>query len=78
MELYANRSGKSGIKGFETGADYIKIWFTSFSEPYLYTYQKPGKRKVERMKKLALLGKGLSTYISQYVKKDYWRKESYH
>jgi hypothetical protein len=38
---------------------------------YLYTYESAGKRVIEKMKKLATTGKGLSTYISQTVKDNF-------
>ena len=74
MVRYANKSGESGVSAYEIGLDSIKVWFVNRSRPYLYNYLRPGKRKVERMKKLALKGEGLSTYISQYIKNDYWEE----
>jgi len=38
---------------------------------YLYTHRKPGKYHVEQMKALAVKGKGLKTYINQYVRNNY-------
>lgn len=67
MKQYRNLSGKSGIKAYETGEDFIKIKFIT-GEMYLYTYSSAGKKIIEKMKLFASEGKGLSTYISQTVK----------
>jgi hypothetical protein len=72
MKKYLNKSGKSGVRFYETGKDYIKILFVKESKSYLYNYVKPGKTHVEKMKKLAEEGLGLSTYISQHVKENYF------
>ncbi|HVD96947.1 MAG TPA: hypothetical protein VNB90_02005 [Cytophagaceae bacterium] len=72
MKKYPNRSGVSGVRGYETGKDYIRVWFQYALKPYVYNYEKPGKEKVERMKKLAASGEGLSTFISRYVKDEYY------
>lgn len=67
MKKYKNLSGKSGVLAYEPGTDYIKIKFTDGSV-YLYTYKSAGKNLIEKMKQLAIEGKGLSTYISRVVK----------
>ena len=41
------------------------------SDIYLYGPQHPGPRHVERMKELAIVGRGLSSYISRVVHNDY-------
>jgi hypothetical protein len=38
---------------------------------YKYTYASAGKENVEKMKVLAIEGKGLSTFIQQHVKDMY-------
>lgn len=73
MTKYKNLSGKSGVNSYETGDDYIAIQFVG-GGTYLYTYDKPGATSVEKMKTLALKGKGLSTYISRNVKDRYEAK----
>jgi hypothetical protein len=67
MTRYPNIQGQSGVIAYEITADSIRIRFRSGDE-YLYTYTRPGKVDVERMKTLARQGHGLSTYISQVVK----------
>lgn len=75
MTRYRNRGGNSGVKSFEIGDTFIKITLSS-GETYVYDYSSPGKNHVEKMKILALAGKGLSTYISRYVKESYSEKIS--
>lgn len=71
MERYKNLSRKSGISSFECGADYITVCFTGTGKTYTYSYRKAGSIHVEAMKRLAVEGRGLATYISRYVKDLY-------
>lgn len=73
MKRYRNLEGHSGVTGYEAGHDYIKVQF-GHEAIYLYTYASTGKRMIKRMKQLAEAGKGLSTYISRYVRNKYERK----
>lgn len=70
LHRYQNRGRNSGVTAYEIGDDYIKVEFAE-GPLYLYTYNIPGVRKVEQMKKLALQGRGLSTFISQNVRDQY-------
>jgi hypothetical protein len=70
MKKYLGKSGNSGVMGYETAEDRITVQFRN-SNVYTYTYRSAGKRHVEKMKLLALSGKGLSGYISQYVREKY-------
>jgi hypothetical protein len=65
MEPYGNLSGDSGVQSFEIGPDFITVRFHD-RPPYLYTYETAGRDNVERMKRLARAGRGLSTFISQH------------
>jgi hypothetical protein len=68
MTLYSNRSGTSGIYAYETGEDFIKIRFvTDHENIYLYNEKLNGKKHIDRMKKLARQGSGLSTYIARHT-----------
>ena len=60
MELYGNFR-VSGVTHYEFGEDYINLKFKGKSRIYKYyvSYQ------VKVMKKLALLGKGLTIYVNQ-------------
>lgn len=73
MDRYANRSRDSGVKAYSLGDDYIIVRFVG-GDTYCYTYHSAGKRHIEAMKKLALAGKGLSTYISQNIRDNYEKR----
>lgn len=70
MQLYENRGDNSNIRAFEIGKDYIDVQFNG-GKIYRYSYNSAGKDKIENMKKLALQGCGLNSYIMRYAKKDY-------
>jgi hypothetical protein len=73
MERYKNLSGDSNIIGFEIGSDSITIKFKP-NDIYIYTYQSAGMNNIEQMKKLAINGRGLNSYIMKFVKKKYSSK----
>jgi hypothetical protein len=65
MQPYKSKSGKtSGVAAYQAGNDYIIVKFRS-DEVYKYTYSSAGKAAIEKMKKLAALNKGLSSFISK-------------
>lgn len=68
MERYSNRD--SGVNAYQIGLEYILVKFDSF-KIYKYSYRKAGRFKVEKMKILAVKGKGLNSYINKYVKYSY-------
>jgi len=72
MERYKNVGGDSGVTGFEIGKDFIKVWFNN--NWYLYTYASAGSDNIEQMKKLAVAGNGLNSFINKYVRNDYESK----
>ena len=74
MERYGNRSGSSGVVGYEIARDAITVRFDDGT--YLYTYVTLGRRKVEQMKLLARQGRGLGRFIERYADKDPLRKLS--
>jgi len=71
MEPYKNFSGNSGVREFEIHKAGIILRFGNEKAYYVYNYDKPGKPDVEQMKKLARIGKGLTTYINQNVRGNY-------
>ncbi len=73
MQHYKNLSGESGVLAYEIGDRDITIRFSG-GERYLYTDQSAGADNITEMQRLATLGSGLSTYISQVVKERYARK----
>ena len=72
MQIYDNLGGNSGIVAFSIGPDYILVQFKK-GNPYCYSYSSAGREKVENMKRLALQGHGLHSYIMRYAKMDYER-----
>jgi hypothetical protein len=70
MKRYGNKSGSSGVTAYELGRDSISVMFVG-GAVYLYTQRSCGKRAIIQMKKLAVAGKGLATYISSYLKDKY-------
>ena len=73
MKPYKNLAGNSGVAAYEIGEDFIKVKFRG-GDVYLYNYSVTGRDNVERMKELAEEGKGLSTFISKYVRERYAEK----
>ncbi|CAD6521961.1 hypothetical protein ACFQ3P_09845 [Paraburkholderia sabiae] len=73
MKRYRNLSGSSGVVAYETADDGIVVKFLT-GDMYLYDYARPGRKEVEEMKRLAVAGRGLATYISKVVKDRYARK----
>jgi hypothetical protein len=71
MERYLNKSGDSPITYYEIGDEYIRVAFKGNIKIYVYSYSRAGKAHVEYMKILAYDGKGLSAYITRYVRKEY-------
>jgi hypothetical protein len=74
MKRYRNLEGASGVLAYESGINFIKVKFVDGST-YTYTFKSAGKAAIAQMKKLAEAGRGLSTYISRYVKEKYAAKE---
>ncbi|HEX8270311.1 MAG TPA: hypothetical protein VF581_10510 [Flavobacterium sp.] len=71
MKRYGNISGSSGVSEFEIADTYILVRFDNDKKIYKYSYARPGRDHVEKMKAFAESGAGLSTYISQNVKRKY-------
>lgn len=70
MRKYMDITGNSGVTAYSIDTESISVEFNN-DAIYLYTYESAGKRTIEKMKKLATEGKGLSTYISQHVKEKF-------
>lgn len=70
MKRYRNLEGHSGVLAYDIRDTAIAVKFVG-GDVYDYTYARPGRAHVEEMKRLALAGRGLSTYISQHVRDDY-------
>jgi hypothetical protein len=70
MKRYRNLSGGSGVSAYDIGPDSVAVRFLD-GTVYVYSYASAGRDKVEEMKRLALAGRGLATFISQHVGTDY-------
>ena len=73
MDRYKNLGGNSGVVGYEIADTSIKVGFRDGSI-YLYTYQSAGGENIEHMKKLAVAGQGLNSFIGRAVRKRYASK----
>jgi hypothetical protein len=73
MEKYQNQGGNSGAVGYEFTDDGIKVKFRD-KAVYLYTEESTGREHIKEMKKLAVAGKGLTTYINRNVRQRYAKK----
>ena len=70
MTSYANSNGKSGVSAFEIREDAIVVEFRHGGK-YLYDHDIPGEAEVEKMKRLAVIGSGLMTFINKNVRKRF-------
>lgn len=73
MVRYKNLGGNSGVSAYEIGAESITVQFSS-GAVYLYTYKSAGNSNIEKMKSLAVAGKGLNSFIMRNVRKGYESK----
>lgn len=73
FQRYKNLGGNSNVSKYEISSDSIIVEFNDGSQ-YLYNYRNPGHIHVEHMKKLAMAGQGLNSYISTTVRKNFAKK----
>jgi hypothetical protein len=73
MQRYKNVQGSSGVVAFELRPRSVVVQFQD-GYKYEYTSESAGASTIAEMKKLALSGRGLSTFISQRVRERYARK----
>ncbi len=72
MKIRYNHYGKSSIAWFEIGTDFIRVKFYNKIKIYQYSYNgRAGKKHVDELKRLAMKGKGLNSYIQLNVKYKY-------
>lgn len=72
-EKYLNLSGKSNVASYKIVKDSVTVGFTSHAV-YIYSNQSAGRLNVNRMKTLAIAGKGLGTFIDANLKEGFARK----
>jgi hypothetical protein len=73
MERYGD-DRDTGVTAYEVGGDFIRLRFRD-GKQYLYDDVHPGPQHIAQMKVLAKSGRGLTTYVNQYVRGDYRRRE---
>lgn len=73
MERYKNLGGDSAVVGYEIAAGAITVQFKD-GATYLYTSQSAGAGNLAEMQRLAVVGRGLNSFISRVVRKGYARK----
>lgn len=73
MERYKNLGGSSGVVGYEISHEAITVQFSD-GAAYLYTTQSAGAGNLAEMQRLAIAGRGLNSFISGVVRKNYARK----
>ncbi len=73
MDRYRNLSGSSNVFAYEISDDRVTVQFNDGST-YLYSNAKTGIRNIEQMKRLAVQGRGLNSFINTQVKKLYEAK----
>ena len=71
MINYRNINGNSNVFCYEIGSDFIDVQFNGTAKIYKYTYHSAGKENVETMKKLAVDGCGLNSFINRNVRNLY-------
>ena len=73
LEAYG-REG-TGVTGFAIRDDFMVVRFKDRpDETYVYNDIRPGPAHLSEMKRLARAGQGLTTYISQQVRANYFAK----
>jgi hypothetical protein len=75
-ERYKNLSRTSGVVAYEIGDDFIWVVFSDGAR-YLYTYARTGSGNVDHMKRLAINGRGLNSFINSNptVRKGYAQRQ---
>lgn len=66
--VYKNIAGNSGVIKFATFTNAIIIIFKDSGKQYVYSDGITGKAVVDGLKNLALIGRGLATYIGRNQK----------
>ncbi len=70
MQTYKNLDGNSSVRAFLIGDKYIDVEFNS-GRIYRYSYGSAGIANVEQMKRMAVEGRGLNSFIMRNVRDKY-------
>ena len=68
---YQSHNPHTGVASYEIADTAIILEFSDGKSRYLYNDEAPGRAHVEAMKRLAVAGKGLTTYVNQHVRDHY-------
>lgn len=74
MISYKNLNGNSNVKCYNISENYIDIEFYNTPLVYRYSNGVPGRQVLNELKRLAIQGYGLNSYINRYVKKNYEKR----
>lgn len=75
MTKYGNKGRDSGISMYEIRDDGIAVQFST-GATYLYTNASAGITNIGEMKKMAIRGEGLNSFIMRHVRTLYASKLS--
>lgn len=70
MIRYRNLGGNSNVYAYKIDPSQITVSFNG-GGTYVYTYSSAGVTKTEKMKQLAIQGKGLNGFIKTYANNCY-------
>jgi hypothetical protein len=73
MQRYKNLEGHSGVIAWQEAPGALAVKFVN-GDIYVYTDERTGRVTVAQMAALARAGRGLSTFISRYVRERYAQK----
>lgn len=75
MQPYKNLNGDSGVEAYEIQDNALIVKFREANKNgyryYKYSSFKPGTFHLQKMKGMAIIGRGLGEYISKEIKKNY-------
>lgn len=75
MERYKNLGGDSGVIAYELEQGEITVQFADGPyRNYVYDSNKPGAATVAELRRLAVAGSGLNSYITRFVRANYSRR----
>ncbi len=71
---YQRSNPNAGVLNYEIAEEAIILEFADRKFRYVYNAARPGATHVKAMQRLALAGKGLTTYVNQHVRENYAAK----
>lgn len=74
MNIYRNLSGHSNVQSYQITTTSVIVMFKVATRLYSYSHASAGAYHVEELKKLAVSGRGLNSYIMKHVRNNYDRQ----